>query len=519
VSTRHFDAIVLGRTVGALAAAVLLARRSLRVLLLGQGQRPPSYTFERFRLRRRCFTLLAGATPIWRRVLQELAQTPRFRRRTVALDPMFTMLWEGRRAEVAPELELFAREIDREFPEVRQLGDELYSTVAHVNGAADASFERDVVWPPGSFWEKLEARRLVAGLPLVGHDRHQDLLGKFPPGHPFRDVVLIPAAFATDLGVPPGQLPPFALARLHGAWTRGVQALKEGEEELTRFLVERLEALGGEARLERRAVRLIVRRGAVAGLLEDGEEEPIGTGVVVSDQSGESVADLANGEGITPRARRDWPRLTPTAGRFVVSLVVATRGLPESLGAESFCLPRRTTPPDSRAPVVHLQRFDQPRESGQEAETLLVAEVILPVRGPLSLLEARAAVLATLRLHLPFLDEHLRAVDSPHDGLPLRRESGGRWSEIDRIHVPEAGATPEPMEWLWVAEPPGFADLAGEPIRGPIPGTYLVGKTVLPALGQEGALLAAWSAAGLITRRDRSRQRMRQKLWTKIETG
>ncbi len=519
MSTRHFDAIVLGRTIGALSAAVLLARRNLRVLLLGQGQRPPSYAFERFRLRRRCFTLLAGATPIWRRVLQELAQTPRFRRRTVALDPMFTVLWEGRGMEVAPDVELFSREIDREFPEVRQLVDELYSTIAHVNGAADAAFERDVVWPPGSFWETLEARRVAAGLPLLGHDQQQDLLGKFPPGHPFRDVVLSPAGFAADLGVPPGQLPPFALARLHGAWTRGVQALTEGEEELTRFLVERLEAYGGEACLSRRAVRLIVRRGAVAGILEDGEDEPIGTSVVVSDLSGESVADLANGEGITPRARRDWPRLTPTAGRFVVSLVVATRGLPESLGVESFCLPRRTTPPDLRAPAVHLQRFDQPRETGQEAETLLVAEAVLPVRGPLSLLEARLAVLSTLRVHLPFLDEHVRVIDSPHDGLPLRRANGARWSEIDRIHVPESGATPEPMDWMWLAEPPGFADLAGEPIRGPIPGTYLVGRTVLPALGQEGALLAAWSAARLITRRDRSRQRMRQKLWTKIETG
>jgi phytoene dehydrogenase-like protein len=90
--------------------------------------------------------------------------------------------------------------------------------------------------------------------------------------------------------------------------------------------------------------------------------------------------------------------------------------------------------------------------------------------------------------------------------------------EIDRIHL--SGATPgaEPMERQWTADPPGYRQLGGEPVRGPIAGTYLVGPSVLPALGQEGELLAAWSAARLITRRDRARQRMRQKLWSKIET-
>ena len=102
MSTRHYDVIVLGRTLGALASAALLARRDFRVLLLGQGQKPPSYSFERFRLRRRSFTLLAGASPVWKRMLHELAQSPRFRRRTMPLDPMFVVLLDGRRVEEHP---------------------------------------------------------------------------------------------------------------------------------------------------------------------------------------------------------------------------------------------------------------------------------------------------------------------------------------------------------------------------------------------------------------------------------
>jgi phytoene dehydrogenase-like protein len=74
------------------------------------------------------------------------------------------------------------------------------------------------------------------------------------------------------------------------------------------------------------------------------------------------------------------------------------------------------------------------------------------------------------------------------------------------------------MERLWAVEPGGYLDLAAEPVRGPIRNTYLVGKTVLPGLGQEGELMAAWGAAKLITHKDAARQKMRRQMWRKIET-
>ena len=46
--------------------------------------------------------------------------------------------------------------------------------------------------------------------------------------------------------------------------------------------------------------------------------------------------------------------------------------------------------------------------------------------------EAREAVRSTLRAALPFLDEHLQIVDSPHDGLPLYDYRSGARREIDR---------------------------------------------------------------------------------------
>jgi hypothetical protein len=144
--------------------------------------------------------------------------------------------------------------------------------------------------------------------------------------------------------------------------------------------------------------------------------------------------------------------------------------------------------------------------------------MLLPARGALTLLEAREAVLSSLREALPFLDEHLVCVDSPHDGLPLYDFEGGKRREVERVRLTRSAATPEPMERQISIDRAGYLDLSGEPLRGPIPGTYLVGKTVLPALGQEGELLAGTSVARIITRKDRARQRMRHQMWSRAET-
>jgi hypothetical protein len=150
---------------------------------------------------------------------------------------------------------------------------------------------------------------------------------------------------------------------------------------------------------------------------------------------------------------------------------------------------------------------------------LLVAELLLTVRGPLTLLEAREAVLSTLRNALPFFEQHLVALDSPYDGLPLWLWTDGTRREVDRIHVRETLPLGEPMEFQWRVEPRGFLELAGEPIRGPVQGTYLVGKTVLPALGQEGEIMAATSAARIVAKKHGGHQHMRQKMWSRIETS
>ncbi|MEO7327342.1 MAG: phytoene dehydrogenase [Minicystis sp.] len=529
MTSKHFDVVVLGRSIGALTAAALLARRDFTVLLLGQGERPSTYRLDKRTLLRRAFTLLSATSPTWRKVVVELAQSQTWKRRLVAASPMMQVLAPRRRIDVPPDMALFGREIDREFPELKRLVDELYTELARVNGAADEAFESDALWPPGTFWERRETNRYAAMLPHVRAEPDADLLVEFPRGHFFRQIVSASVLFATDLSALP---PPFAVARLHGAWTRGLFTLPRGEEELEEFLVERISAYGGRCLFDDRAAALHMRRGDAAGVIIDGDTVPTGASFVLADLDGETLASLSGGEGIHKRAQREWPRITSSVGRFVVSLVVRRDGLPEPLGAESFLLPGELRPAQARIssapagsgraayaprPVVRLQRVGRPGEDA--GEELLVAETLLPDRGPISLLEARQAVLSTLRSELPFMERHLVLVDSVHDGLPVWVYENGKRRNVERAALRGASATAEPMVRKLEVDPPGYLGLAGEPIRGPIDRTLLVGRSVLPGLGQEGQLLAAWGAARLVTRSDRQKERMRRDMWSKVEIG
>ncbi|HXS16495.1 MAG TPA: phytoene dehydrogenase, partial [Polyangiaceae bacterium] len=468
---RHYDVIVLGRSIGALLTAALLARRELRVLVLGQGQPAPVYRVEGHTLCRRTFSLLSASSPVFRRILVELAQTQNFRRLIAPLDPMFAYLDDDVRFEIPPDVELFGREIQREFPEIQQSLAELYAQVSADNAQIDQAFDRDLVWPPGTFFERLETGRIASSLPPSGpRSPASGLLERLPHGHKFRQVVETPALFASHSGVDTSALSELSLTRLHGSWTRGVQSLSRGEQELEEFLVARIVAHGGVVQFERSAERIAVKRGRFAGVVEQGEETVTAAEAIISSESGEHLAALSEGHGISKRARDHWPHVNVVGGRFVVSVIVDNAGVPAAFPREAFLIGNHPALPD-----LHVQRYDSHILSGNAADaqrTLLVAEMLLPNVSGYHLLGARHAVLGTLRRYLPFIDRHLVLVDSPHDGLPadlISRQSDGTLDhrQIERAFIKGVAPSTEPMQPRFWVQTGSYLSLAGEPLRGP----------------------------------------------------
>jgi phytoene dehydrogenase-like protein len=396
--------------------------------------------------------------------------------------------------------------------------DDLYGELARTNAAADAIFERDITWPPGSFWERRETLRAMASLPHLASrtGSPRPLLTDFPRDHLYRTVVDVTAHFSADQL---GDLSPFAVARLHGAWTRGLSCLAGGEDELSDFFVERIRAHGGEVAMADRAERIEVRSGRATSVMAVNDERAMGVQFVVTGDTTASLLDLARPYEPPHRVLESLPMVSVAARRFVVSALVRDEGLPAALGAESFIVPR----PPSFDGAVHLQRL-MPRDA-PEGTSLLVAEVLLSAGGEVDddVETARTRVMGTLERFLPFVQQHLLVVDSPHDGLPLWDYRSGARVLVDRSLLRGGGAIadPELMEPLFTIRNTvrDLGGLAGEMLRGPIGNTFVVGRSTMPALGQEGELLAAWSVARIITRTDRKKERMRREMWSKVELG
>jgi hypothetical protein len=215
------------------------------------------------------------------------------------------------------------------------------------------------------------------------------------------------------------------------------------------------------------------------------------------------------------------PDVEPVGARFVVSFVVRPEGLPKQLATESFLLPKSGR-------RVHLQRAPK----AAQGTALLVAETLVDGttagRQPL-----REEILGTVLQFLPFLEKHLIVCDSPHDGRPLwdfrhptpadprigDKSWGLRAQCIDRARLRVTGGSlePEAMVSRFRVTPPQLEGLAGEPIRTALGNVFATGRSVLPALGQEGELIAAWGVARVITRTDKRKEKMLREMWSKVE--
>jgi phytoene dehydrogenase-like protein len=448
-------------------------------------------------------------------VLQDLAQTQTFRRRTQPIVPSFSLLTPRHRIQVSPDRGVFAAEVRREFPDVQPIVDELWSTMMLANRGLDAALTRDVPFPPEGFLQRLRARRWLGALPW-SHDTLSALLDKLPSGHAYREAAFLAAAFAGDWANPQGELPVLGAARLQHHCVRHGLSFEGGEDAFEDFLVQRIRAHGGACELNERVDGFRFRRGRVAGVVMGGGEQAIGADCVVTGMEGRSVVELSEGQGLSTNYVR-WPELRPTLGRFVVSCWIRRAGLPEPLGSEAIIVPGRDVRGVDR-PALHVQRSPRLDDKSNEPVEKLVAEALVPLGQVRRGGELRGIVLQCLREQFPFMDRHLLLADSPHDGLPLQVYEQGKPRDIDRVHLGGGSPRPEPMQSLWRADSPGFLALAGEPMLGPVRGTFLVGRTVFPGLGQEGELLAAWNVAQRITRGDHAWQKRRRQMWSKIDT-
>ncbi len=495
-----YDVVVIGLSLGALATGALLARRGFRVVALGHGSLPFRYERGGHALYRSLGALTAHESPAFRRVFAELALLPAVRRRLTALDPPWQVVLPRQRVDVPAALDRRVAEVLREFPEVPRAVEEFYSLLSEAQPALDALFGADLSWPPDGFWERRRARALADAVPLR---LNADALGAFAGDHGFRAFVDAQCRFA-------GASDPDALDTLRRARAHGVAraAMLDGDEhdEITRMLLEKIQQHGGEVRTRDHVERIVVRRGRAVGVELSGVDEGLGASWVVTGLDAGAAHRLTQ-----EPASRDYTQSLLSARarhyRYLLNVVVRREVIPTGMARRLFAVMELARPlTEENLLAVEVAPGDGP------TATLRVGALLpraLVDAGDATLRRVRPRVLGALGRVVPFLDRNTLWVESPHDGLAPDDATGAH-----------DGRAPvkEPMEALEEFASPGFLGLCGHPLRGDVERLLLPGRQTVPALGTEGELMAALSAARTITRSDPSKERLRVELWSRVES-
>lgn len=490
--------VVVGSTAPALALAALLARREFRVVVLRHGVLPATYEHEGIQFRRRVSPLVEVDTPALQRVLSELSLGPVLRRGLKPLDPLFQVVLPRHRVDVFPGAERLLAELRREFPAVERPVEDLYRALGPVMEGLDKVFGADALWPPEGFFERRETRRAAA---LLGREgASADPFGGFTADHPFRTFVEAQVRFGGALD--PDRMTPLGRSRLHGNALRA--SFLSDPEHLRRTLEEKVVQLGGEVRPRDSVERVLVERARVTGVLLSGLGEVLGARFVVSGlepQGLDGLVELPTQDGVRPRYYR-----------YVLNAVVRAEAVPVAMGSRVYLVgdPRRplcdenllqveSAPPDAEGRVVLTACALLPRAAAEE--------------GGAYLRRVRGRVLRALEALVPFLERHLLVVDSPHDGRALEDRVKGA-----EVTLPSRwGGHAEPMESVDTHDDPGLLGVCGVPCRTPVENLLRVHRQVVPGLGPEGEYLNALGVARIITRSDRTRERLRRESWGRPE--
>ncbi len=506
-----YDVVLVGTQLSNLVAGALLAKRGFRVLLVAQDELPPTYEpASGLPLPREPFNFLPASSPIARRALSELALHHVFRRRAVQIDPAYQVCLPRHRFELTPERDVLEREIEREFPEVKRTIEELLRGTERNDAFLDRVLDRDLTWPPQTFFERREHARATTDQPFGKSGSAIDPLSELPEQHPFRFAVELPARFAD--GMDPDYPAGLRTTRFFSAWRRGGAVLDEGFATLRAMLIESIRTHSGEIREPEKVDAVLVKRGTACGVRIAASGEEIGAHWVLV---GSPLATLLR---LVPD-RAPFEELFERIGepvvrhyRYTLNLVVAASGVPAGMSRDVFFV-RDPERPLAEANALHIPA----NPADAEGRRLLCVEALLPRRAiediPEYLSGMRERVIASIGELVPFLGDHLELVDSPHDGREVFDLKNKK-----RLPAPEPWSRgPQTMRRVYGFPVTSALGVCALPIRTPIRRLLACNEQVVPGLGLEGLFLAAWSASRVVSRSDRKKDWMRRGRWGKIE--
>lgn len=471
-----YDVVILGDGLGSLITAALCARRGLRTLHVSAEEVTERYSLGPHRLPLEPI-LWPGKLP-WagERVLKELSIELALRRK----------LREPRVAAqlVAPDLRLelgdpLAKELGRELGAEGERWATSWQSLGELGRPLDAVMTGDSLFPHSGFLRRETARTVDK----AGVDAEQAWRTTSPP--------LLAAVCRTigALWARHPEPPPVVVARALEACRGGVLPLRGDGDALRELVLEKLLGAGGEARVGK--VRELATSWGKISSVTIGQDE-IGAGQVIAAIPPREVAALLGKK--APRKLSDQAEGTRVVGyRYSINIVLDAAGVPDAMAPTVFVLADPARPPcDDNAFSIHC---GEPDDAGRVVVTVAA---VLASAGPMEdeplrvrCQELRVALLTKLDDVMPFYDRHVVVGHSPYDGLAPSTPSGP--SGPGAYEAPKGmPLRPRPVLAGELADTAGIGAMA---YPSPLRNLTFTGAQILPGLGLEGELCAAWNAA------------------------
>jgi hypothetical protein len=472
-----YDAVILGDGLSSLITAALCARRGLRTLHVTPEEYQERYSVGPHRLP--IEPMLWPGKMAWagERVLKELTIELALRRK-LREPKVFAQV-------VAPDLRFelgdsMAKELAREVGAERgeQWAKE-WQALAELGRPLDPLMTTDQIFPQSGFFH----REVVRIIEKTGADAEQAWR------HAGNNATL--AAIARAIAVlwtRHPDPPPVAIARALEACRGGVLPLRGDGDALREMVLEKLVAAGGEARVGK--VRELHTSWGKISAVTIGNDE-IGAGQVIAAIPPREVAALLGKK--APKKLVEQAESRVVGYRYTFNIVLDAAGVPDAMAPTVFVLDDPSKPPhNDNAFSIHC---GEPDDSGRVVVSLAA---LVASSGPLDdetqlarARQLRVQLLTKLDDVMPFYDHHVVVGHSPHDGLPPSAP-GGRG-----VHEAPKGM-PLKMRPVLAGDAESNAGTAGTAAlsySSSIKNLTFAGAQILPMLGLEGELAAAWSAA------------------------
>lgn len=450
---RHvYDVIVIGGQLGGVLSTALLAKRGLQVLHVPHDGLTEPYTHGDATLPNAPLLLPpVKALPAFEESLNELGLGSTISR---ALQTTPLQLLEAERwYELSHDEKRRGPELARVFGADAEAFDERTRKAQAAGDASDAFFASKPDLPPDGLWARWKFKRALSRFATLDTDtplKSDELLRKLLPFTGGADVAL-------------------SRARTLGRTLAGPALFPGGREGLWQQLATRARELGAEVLTASEPIERVTPEGSVVGVRLAHHDAIYRAGVVLAAMDLDVLSTL-----VPDKQRKAADKVAPLVesrrALFTLNLVLPESALPRGLG------PLALLDAPKLGGALLLQVLPGPKPEQRVLSVSMPADVSIRAQGESAISELKQRVHAELARVMPFTRAHVTLESTP-------------WLDAPRV-VAGAG---EPAPLFELADS-AWLGVSGFTTRSPWKRVLLASRQVLPGLGFEGEVLAAWRA-------------------------